>query len=70
MRGKKIPKSIWLPIILTLYCVVMTCYFGSRLIEEGREVKLWISVGVEILVIVALFFALRRKEKLKQKWDA
>ena len=45
----------------------MSVYFGPRLIAEGEAVRFWISVGAEILIIVALFFALRRKEKLKAR---
>ena len=54
--------------VLGLYALSMTLYFGPRLIEEGLSVKLWISVAVEVLVVVALFFALRRKERLASEW--
>ena len=67
--SSKIKKSLALPIGLALYCVAMTAYFGPRLIEEGRGVKLWISIAAEVIVIIALFFALRHKEKLKRQWD-
>lgn len=68
MPKKKFKKSIWLPAILALYSIFMSCYFGPRLIQEGRADKFWISVAFEVVVIFGLFFALRRKEKLAEKW--
>ena len=65
MKHFRIKKYIWLPLVLALYATAMTLYFGPGLIKEGQAVKLWISVGVEALFIIGLFFALRRKEKLQ-----
>lgn len=68
MQGKRLKKSVWLPVGLGLYALSMTLYFGPRLIDEGMSLKLWVSVAVELLVVVALFFALRRKERLAGEW--
>lgn len=68
MSGKRIKKSVMLPLALGLYATAMTLYFGPRLIEEGMSLKLWLSVGLEALVVVGLFFALRRKERLASNW--
>lgn len=65
---RKLKKSQWIPLGVALYAIGMSCYFGPRLIAEGLSVKFWISVAFEILIVVALFFALRRKEKLADKW--
>lgn len=69
MRRKLIKKSVALPVGLGLYALAMSAYFGPRLIADGMSVKFWISVAAEILVVVALFFALRRKEKLAKHWE-
>lgn len=61
---KKLKKSLWLPPLLAVYCAVMDIYFGPRLIAEGRASKFWISVAFEAVVVIGLFFALRRKEHL------
>ena len=61
-------KSVWLPLCLCIYAVCMTVYFGPKLIEEGLSLKFWITAIAELAVIVALFFALRRKERLADKW--
>lgn len=69
MKRKRLKKSIWVPATLALYAAAMSAYFGPRLISEGQGIKLWISVGVEVVFIVGLFFALRRKEKLNDYWE-
>ena len=68
MSGRKIRKSVWLPAALALYAAAMSLYFGPRLIAEGLAVKLWVSVAVEAIVVVGLYFALRRKEHLGSWW--
>lgn len=68
MPRRKIKKSVALPVGLGLYALAMTLYFGPRLLSEGQGLKLWISIAVEVLVVVALFFALRRKERLAAQW--
>lgn len=69
MQRNKLKKSVWIPAGLALYALAMTCYFGPRLIEEGHTIKLWVSVACEVIFIIALFFALRHKEKLSKKWN-
>lgn len=69
MARSNFRKSIWLSLGLALYCGGMSWYFGPKLIAEGRASKFWISVAFEAVIIIGLFFALRRKERLKNKWD-
>lgn len=68
MSGKRFKKSVWLPLVIALYAAAMSCYFGPTLIAEGRASKFWISVAFEAVVVIALFFFLRRKERLKERW--
>ena len=65
---RKLKRSWWLPAILAIYFAAMSAYFGPRLIAEGLALKFWLSVGFEVIIVVALYFALRRKERLAQKW--
>ena len=65
----KFRKSVYIPILFTIYAICMDLVFGPRLISEGMATKFWVSVGIEIIVIVALFFALRKKEKLSGEWE-
>ena len=68
MARKKLRKSLWVPAALALYCGAMSWYFGRRLRAEGLAYKLWLSVAFEAVVIIGLFFALSRKEKLHEAW--
>lgn len=70
MSRKQLKKSVWLPFGLGLYALAMSLYFGPRLLAEGMAVKFWISVAFEILVVVGLYFALRRKEKLASERES
>lgn len=67
MKRRKFKRSYWLPWVLAIYAGAMSVYFGPRLIAEGEAVRFWISVGAEVLIIVALFFALRHKEKMRAR---
>lgn len=53
--------------MLALYAMVISCVFGPKLIAEGLAAKFWISVAVEAIVVVGLFFALKKKESLARK---
>lgn len=55
--------------MLAIYGAAMSVFFGPRLIAEGLAAKFWISVAVEVVVIIGLFFALRRKERLGSWWN-
>lgn len=68
MRRRKIRKSVWVTASLAIYGAAMSAYFGPQLIAEGRALKFWLSVAVEVIFIVGLFFALRRKESLHDSW--
>lgn len=68
MKTTKIKKSVWVPLALAVYAAAMSCFYGPDLISEGRALKFWISVAVEALVVIGVFFALRHKEKLSSRW--
>lgn len=61
-------KSHWVPLVLALYFAAMSAIFGPRLIAEGLALKFWLSVGFEVIIVVALFFVLRHKERLASRW--
>lgn len=43
--------------------LAMGLYFGRDLIEQGETMRLVIVSAVEVLLITALYFFLRKKEK-------
>lgn len=62
---RKIKKSIWLPVVLLIYFICMTAMFAQELISSGQQTRLYTVVGVETVVILALFFSLRKKERME-----
>lgn len=63
---KKYKKSFWLPFILFLYTTGMAIYFLPRNSEISNTEK-WATIGVSYVIIVLLWWVLRKKEKLMEK---
>lgn len=55
---KKYPKYIVLPSIMTIYFIVMTIY-TMKLNGWKLQDDFWKICGMEVVIIVALFFSLR-----------
>lgn len=64
MARKRLKKYIWLPILLLLYGGAMGVYFGPKVIAEGNALTFWLSAAFYVVILVGLFFALRKKERL------
>lgn len=60
-------KYIWLPTLLAIYFLFMTFYFGMDLLRSGESSRFWITVGAELVVLVALVFFLKKREKLRME---
>lgn len=60
-------KYIWLPALLGVYFLFMTFYFGIDLLRAGENMRFWGTVAAELLVLLALVFFLRRKERLRRE---
>ncbi|MDE7410159.1 MAG: hypothetical protein K2N09_09080 [Muribaculaceae bacterium] len=58
-------KYIWLPVLLSVYFLFMTFYFGMDLLRQGETMRFWLTVGAELAVLVALVFFLKKREKLR-----
>lgn len=60
-------RYIWLPMLLGVYFLFMTFYFGIDLLKSGEQVRFWCTVGAELVILVALAFFLKKREKLRQE---
>lgn len=60
-------KYIWLPALLAIYFIGMTIYFGLDLLRQGEAARFWLTVGAEAVVLTALVFFLRKREKLRSE---
>lgn len=63
---RKIPRSQWLPALLLCYLAAMNIYFGGDLIRRGEIFRLVVVSVVELLLIAALYFFLKKREKSRQ----
>lgn len=63
----KIKKQIWLPTILAIYFIAMSVIFGADLIASRQYARFWISATAETAVIIGLYFALRRRDRLRRE---
>lgn len=60
-------KYIWLPSLLAVYFLFMTFYFGIDLLRSGEHVRFWCTIGVELLVLIALVFFLKKRDRLRME---
>ena len=60
-------RHILVPILLTAYALFMTLYFGIDLLKSGHELRFWATVVAEIVVIILTYFALRRRDRLREQ---
>lgn len=58
-------KYIWLPCLLGAYFAFMTSYFGIDLLKSGESTRFWLTVGSELIVLIALVFFLKKRERLR-----
>lgn len=60
-------KYIWLPVLLAVYFLFMTFYFGMDLLRKGESMRFWLTAGAEAAVLIALAFFLKKREKLRME---
>lgn len=60
-------KYIWLPALIGVYFIFMTFYFGMDLLRSGEQLRFWATVGAELLVLIALVFFLKKRERLRME---
>ena len=61
----KIQKHQAITILLGLYALFMTFYFGIDLLKEGQTIRFWATFIIEIAVITLAYFALRKRDQYK-----
>ena len=62
---KKIKKSVWLPAVIFIYFICMTCYFAPELIRTHQTTRLITVSVVELIVLTVLYFFLKKREEIK-----
>lgn len=65
MKDSKMKRSVWIPLAFIAYSVVIYAYFIPR--SEATSTTIALTVALNVLIIVALWWVYRRKEKLAEK---
>lgn len=63
----KLKKYQFVTFLLVAYALFMTFYFGLDLLSSGQAMRFWVTLSAEALVIVLAFFALRRRDRLRDR---
>ena len=62
----KIKRSVVFPLIMLAYLAVMA-WLGRDRLERGEYLYYFGIIGVGLIIIVLLYFSLRKKEKLRKQ---
>ncbi len=66
MSKSKIKRSVVFPIILLAYLAAMA-WVGRDRLERGEYLYYFGIIGIGLIIIVLLYFSLRKKEQLQQR---
>ena len=66
MSKSKIKRSVIFPVIMLAYLAVMA-WIGRDNLTQGNYLRYFSIIGVSLIIIVLLYFSLRRKEKLQKQ---
>ena len=61
----KLRKYHFITSLLFIYALFMTIYFGLDLLKSGQALRFYATLVGEAVVITLTFFALRRRERLR-----
>ena len=64
----KIKRSVVFPLIMLAYLAVMA-WLGRDRLERGEYLYYFGIIGVGLIIIVLLYFSLRKKEKLREQCE-
>ena len=63
----KIKRYQLITFMLVAYGLFMTLYFGLDLLHSGHAVRFWVTFGAECIVVILAYFALRRRDRLREE---
>lgn len=65
-KKNKIKRSVVFPIIMLAYLAAMA-WIGRDRLERGEYLYYFGIIGVGLIIIVLLYFSLRKKEQLREE---
>ena len=61
----KLKRYHIITLLLTLYALFMTLFFGLDLLKSGEKVRFWVTLGCELVVIILAFFFLKKRDEMR-----
>ncbi|MCH5222594.1 MAG: hypothetical protein J1E82_01010 [Muribaculaceae bacterium] len=61
----KIQRYQIITFLLAAYALFMTFYFGLDLLKEGQNVRFWVTLVCECIVITLAYFFLKKRDALR-----
>lgn len=58
---RKIRRHILIPSLLLVYLAIMTAVFGVEIYRKGEYTRFFLTIAIELIVIVGSYFALKRR---------
>lgn len=55
--------------LLAAYAIFMTLYFGLDLLKSGHALRFWLTVAGETICLILTYFALRRRDRLRNNMN-
>lgn len=66
-RKRKIKPYIVLPVVLLIYAVIMAYMGRENYFDPEQRTTYLASIGAEVVILVGLFFFLRKRYRLRQR---
>ena len=68
IMSRKIKKHVLFPAVLLLYLAIMAYISYPRYCESGNWGEYFAVIGISALLVVSLFFLLKRKQKIRDRF--
>lgn len=53
--------------VIAVYAICMAFYFGLDLLREGKDLRFWVTLGCETIVIILAYIALKKRDEMRAK---
>lgn len=63
----KLKKHQFITFLLVVYALFMTLYFGLDLLKEGHNLRFWLTLSGEVMVIILAYFALKKRDYYRER---
>lgn len=69
IMSRKIKKHVLFPAVLLLYIAIMAYIGYPRYSESGNWSEYFAVIGISALLVVLLFFLLKRKQTIRDRFN-